>query len=267
VKKKKKQTKEETTTTEETGSTDEGGEEEEETPRKKTKEEEAAYSNTRGHRRVLTSKKSNRKNRGGLKEKGVVIHPPTEVKTKKRKAATTATATKTGSGKKRKTTAAVDRVKKERVIDKADIVTEEALGRGVWRVHLQDRKNPIHINKNSIQVNKKGEALKKHRYHPGTVALREIRRYQKTTDNLLAKAPFQRLIREIAQDHKQLPDLRFQSTAILALQEAAETFIVEQMENTNLCAIHAKRVTIMPKDMQLAGEIYRRGSGRRHQAS
>ena len=94
---------------------------------------------------------------------------------------------------------------------------------------------------------------KARRYRPGTVALREIRRYQKTTDLLLKKAPFQRLVREISQDYK--ADLRFQSSAVLALQEASEAYLVGLFEDTNLCAIHAKRVTIMPKDMQLARRI------------
>jgi histone H3 len=98
-----------------------------------------------------------------------------------------------------------------------------------------------------------GGVKKPHRYRPGTVALREIRKYQKTTDLLIRKAPFQRLLREIAQDFK--AELRFQSTAVLALQEAAEAYLVGLMEDTNLCAIHAKRVTIMPKDMQLARRI------------
>ena len=94
---------------------------------------------------------------------------------------------------------------------------------------------------------------KPHRYRPGTVALREIRRYQKSTDLLIRKAPFQRLVREIAQNFG--TDLRFQSTAVLALQEAAEAYLIGLLEDTNLCAIHAKRVTIMPKDIQLARRI------------
>ena len=98
-----------------------------------------------------------------------------------------------------------------------------------------------------------GGVKKPHRYRPGTVALREIRKYQKSTDLLIRKQPFQRLVREIAQEFK--PDLRFQSTAIMALQEASEAFLVSLFEDTNLCAIHAKRVTIMPKDMQLARRI------------
>jgi len=87
----------------------------------------------------------------------------------------------------------------------------------------------------------------------GTVALREIRRYQKSTELLIRKLPFQRLVREIAQDFK--TDLRFQSAAIGALQEASEAYLVGLFEDTNLCAIHAKRVTIMPKDIQLARRI------------
>ena len=98
-----------------------------------------------------------------------------------------------------------------------------------------------------------GGGKRQHRFRPGTVALREIRRYQKSTDLLIRKLPFQRLVREIAQDFKN--DLRFQGSAILALQEASESYLVSLFEDTNLCAIHAKRVTIMPKDIQLARRI------------
>ncbi len=98
-----------------------------------------------------------------------------------------------------------------------------------------------------------GGVKKPHRFKPGTVALREIRRYQKSTELLIRKLPFQRLVREIAQDYK--TDLRFQSSAIAALQEAAEAYLVGLFEDSNLCAIHAKRVTIMPKDLQLARRI------------
>ena len=98
-----------------------------------------------------------------------------------------------------------------------------------------------------------GGIKKPHRYRPGTVALREIRRYQKSTELLIRKLPFQRLVREIAQEYKS--DLRFQLTAVEALQEAAESYLVGLFEDTNLIAIHAKRVTIMTKDMQLARRI------------
>ena len=91
------------------------------------------------------------------------------------------------------------------------------------------------------------------RYRPGTVALREIRCYQKSTELLIRKLPFNRLVREIAQDFK--TNLRFQAQAILALQEAAEAYLVGLFEDTNLCGIHAKRVTIMPKDIQLTRRI------------
>ena len=98
-----------------------------------------------------------------------------------------------------------------------------------------------------------GGVKKPHRYRPGTVALREIRRYQKSTDLLICRRPFQRLIRELAMDFK--GDARFQAPSVLALQEAAEAYHVGLFEDTNLCAIHAKRVTIMPKDIQLSRRI------------
>ena len=91
------------------------------------------------------------------------------------------------------------------------------------------------------------------RYRPGTVALREIRQFQKSTDLLIRKLPFQKVVREIATQFKS--DLRFQTQAILALQEACEAYLVKLFEDTNLCAIHAKRVTIMAKDMMLAKRI------------
>jgi len=100
-----------------------------------------------------------------------------------------------------------------------------------------------------------GGIKKPHRYRPGTVALREIRRYQKSTDLLIRKLPFQRLVRELTQDVR--GDLRFQSTSLLAAHEASEAYIVGLFEDTNLCAIHAKRVTIMPKDIQLSRRIRR----------
>jgi histone H3 len=94
---------------------------------------------------------------------------------------------------------------------------------------------------------------KERRFRPGTVALREIRQYQKSADLLIAKRPFQRLVREVAQEFSS--SLRFQSHALLAMQEASEAFLIAVFEDTNLCAIHAKRVTIMPSDMQLARRI------------
>lgn len=98
-----------------------------------------------------------------------------------------------------------------------------------------------------------GGIKKARRFRPGTVALREIRKYQKSTDLLLRKRPFQRLVREIAQELN--TTLRFQTAAVLALQEAAEAYLVCLFEDTNLIAIHARRVTIQAKDMQLARRI------------
>ena len=98
-----------------------------------------------------------------------------------------------------------------------------------------------------------GGVKKPHRYRPGTVALREIRRYQKSTDLLIRKLPFQRLVRQIAKQFNK--ELRFQSTAILALQEAAEGYLVGLFEDSQLCALHAKRVTIRVCDIKLARRI------------
>ena len=95
---------------------------------------------------------------------------------------------------------------------------------------------------------------RKIRLRPGTGALREIKRYQKQLTNLLPRAPFQRLVREIA-GNCGAGDMKFQSQALVALQEAAEAYIVGVFEDTNLCAIHAKRMTVQVKDMQLARRI------------
>ena len=110
------------------------------------------------------------------------------------------------------------------------------------------------VGKNSkkTQVQQTG-IKKKHRFRPGTVALREIRKYQRNGDLIIRKLPFQRLVKGIAQEkHK---GIRFQKSALMALQEAVEAYIVGLFEDTNLCAIHARRVTIMIRDMQLAKRI------------
>ncbi|KAJ1440560.1 histone-fold-containing protein, partial [Ochromonadaceae sp. CCMP2298] len=116
-----------------------------------------------------------------------------------------------------------------------------------------------------------GGVKKPHRYRPGTVALREIRKYQSTTELLFRKLPFQRLCRELAdsilEEYQDLHgykktegklgpgEVRFSSSAFLAIQEAAEAHLVSIFEDTNLAAIHAKRVTILPKDIELARRI------------
>lgn len=91
------------------------------------------------------------------------------------------------------------------------------------------------------------------RMRPGQHVMRDIRRYQRTTELLLRKYPFQRIVRQIALDVK--PDVKFQSSALMALQESAEAYLVNLFEDTNLCAVHANRVTIMEKDIALARRI------------
>lgn len=112
--------------------------------------------------------------------------------------------------------------------------------------------------KNARQSKQVMSVKKPHRYRPGTVALREIRRYQKNDKLLIRKLPFQRLVRELAVQFTTLKDnqqFRWQGSAILALQEASESYLVSLFDDTNLCAIHAKRVTIEPKDMLLARRL------------
>ena len=122
------------------------------------------------------------------------------------------------------------------------------------------KKAAARMAKKGSQKAPKGGVKKRYRYRLGTVALKPIRQYQKSTELLIRKLPFQRLVREIASDSEVIKSplcgkVRFQSAAIMALQEAAEAYLVGLFEDTNLCAIHAKRVTIMPKDIQLARRI------------
>ncbi len=93
---------------------------------------------------------------------------------------------------------------------------------------------------------------KPHRWCPGTVAAKEIHKFQKTTDLLIRKAPFQHLVQEIIQDMSRKSDLQIQSTALLALQEAAEYFMIDVFNDTNLCTLHGKHKTIMVKDLVIA---------------
>ena len=98
-----------------------------------------------------------------------------------------------------------------------------------------------------------GGVKKPHRYRPGTVALREIRKYQKTTELLCRKAPMARLMREILQDFK--TDIRITQGALLGFREIVGAFMVKVFENSNLAAIHAKRITVSPKDTNLVKYI------------
>ena len=122
------------------------------------------------------------------------------------------------------------------------------------------KKAAARMAKKGSQKAPKGGVKKCYRYRPGTVALKQIRQYQKSTELLIRKLPFQRLVREIASDSEVIKSplcgkVRFQSAAVMALQEAAEAYLVGLFEDTNLCTIHARRVTIMPKDIQLARRI------------
>jgi histone H3 len=105
------------------------------------------------------------------------------------------------------------------------------------------------LYKHSVKPNKS------HRRRPGVQALRDIRKYQRSTELLIQKLPFQRLVREIARVIK--PDLRFQTTAVHALQEASEAHLVSMFEDANRCAMHAHRVTLMVRDIKLARKIRR----------
>ena len=107
--------------------------------------------------------------------------------------------------------------------------------------------------RNIHEARMQGRLVKPHRYRAGTVALKDICHYKGSTALLIRKLPFQRLVKEIAQDFK--TDLRFQSAVILCLQEAAEAYLVKLFDDANLCAIHTRRVTIMPKDILLARRI------------
>lgn len=91
---------------------------------------------------------------------------------------------------------------------------------------------------------------RQHRWHPGTVALREVRRYQNSTELLIQRAPFRRLVREIVTNLKD--SMRMSNSALEAIQDSAENYIVGVLTDANLCTIHAKRVTLFPKDLSLA---------------
>ncbi|TQN63582.1 histone H3.3 [Colletotrichum shisoi] len=97
---------------------------------------------------------------------------------------------------------------------------------------------------------------KKRRFRPGTKALREIKKLQKEVKLAIPKRAFSRVVREVAFSIS--PSLQFQSIALEALQEAAEAFLISVLENANLCAIHARRVTLQKKDVDLVRELTKR---------
>jgi histone H3 len=121
------------------------------------------------------------------------------------------------------------------------------------RTKRKDPKRRVQSGIVSESAQPTGTKNKKHRYRPGTVARREIRKLQRSTDLLINMRPFQRLVKEIAETCK--AGIRFRSTAVEALQEATEAYLVGLFKDTNMCAIHANRATILPKDMLLARRV------------
>lgn len=161
-----------------------------------------------------------------------------------------------------------NRTPPERFLKKVqeDIVTKTAVeGKcgQLFEATVTGHKKPVFVNKDDIRVRQDGSWMKKPRAKPGMAALREIRRCQRTGDTIIPKAPFQRLVREVAMHVAKdyTADLRFQGTAIDALQEAAEAMLVEMFEDTNLAAIHRGRVGIHPKDLRVARQIKGNGVG------
>ena len=120
----------------------------------------------------------------------------------------------------------------------------------------QKGKAPRISNKAILQQLQNNAPTKKKppKKRPGVKALQEIRKYQKTSELLLSKLPFQKLVREVAKKVANT-EYRYEASGILALQEACEAYLVGIFEDANLCAIHAKRVTVMKKDMELARRI------------
>ena len=132
-------------------------------------------------------------------------------------------------------------------------VPSKALSASKKKVAAAKQKSASKMAKSKSPSKMVKKDRKKPRFHAGTVALREIKRYQKSTDLLIPRAPFQRLVRDICGGIDN--DLRFQAQALIALQEAAEAYVVGVMEDAGLCAVHAKRQTVMKSDMVLARRI------------
>ena len=131
--------------------------------------------------------------------------------------------------------------------------TKETVAIGGARPSARKSKSP---RKSILSASAAVRTPPKGRYRPGQRALKEIRHYQKSTELLIRKLPFARLVREVQESVTTLGKVyRWQAQAILALQEAAEAHLVALFEDANLCAIHAKRVTVMPKDIQLTRRI------------
>ena len=130
-------------------------------------------------------------------------------------------------------------------------------GRGTLKIAMKVPKNSAvkAAQQAATKAQKAKQAVKKHGAKKQTKWRQEIKKYQSTYNLLIKKLPFQRLVREIAQNIN--IDLRFQGSAMMALQEASEAFIVKHFENANYAAVHAKRITVMPKDLQLIMKIWK----------
>ena len=110
----------------------------------------------------------------------------------------------------------------------------------------------------SPEQSKSPRSKGRRRVLPSTLALRDIRRLQKSTELLIPRRSFQRLVRQISDSVWRSfghTGLKYQTASLSALHEAAEAYLVSLLEDTNLCAVHAKRVTIMPRDMDLARRL------------
>lgn len=125
---------------------------------------------------------------------------------------------------------------------------KDAAKRAVMKIILKKKQeNPSHAKMPMNALDKPK------RYRPGEKALREIRKYQKSTDLIIRRAPFLRLVKEVAQNI--MGDIRFQHSSITAIQEACEQHLVLLFQDCNMCALHCNRVTVTPKDMALAQRI------------
>ena len=137
-------------------------------------------------------------------------------------------------------------------------------------IDIQERRVPskpatkkIYISHKTLKQKSTGGIKKPHRYLPGLLALHEICRYQQSTESLICRTPFNKLIKEILHEYQICPQgpgtpsvqVCFQSTALAALQEAAQNFLIGLFEDVNLLAVHAKRVTVMPRDIRLVLRI------------
>ena len=112
---------------------------------------------------------------------------------------------------------------------------------------LQERQRLDDLSRAGMRV-----MTRKPRYRPGTIARQEIRRYQLNTQLLIPKLPFHRLVKEVAGT---IGPYRFETTAILALHEATEAFLVQLFKDADQCRYHSKRKTLMVKDLQLARRV------------